>query len=195
MSVVTSLVALEGLHADDGLTLFETRIRPVLVEQCQECHRSDGAAEGELVLDHRAGMRVGGAGGAILVPGDPENSRLLAILRHDLPGLEMPQGGKRLDDDTLAAFAAWIAAGAPDPREPPAAGPTKAPSNFAERRMWWSYQPLIRHAPPPARRVDWSDNPIDRFVAVRLDAAGLEPAPVAPPASQCPSPAPPAPQQ
>ena len=181
LSVVTGLVALEGLHADDALTLFETRIRPVLVEQCQECHRSDGAAEGGLVLDHRDGMRVGGAGGAILVPGDPENSRLLAILRHELPGLEMPQGGKRLDDDTLAAFAVWIAAGAPDPREPPAAGPIKAPTDFAERRTRWSYQPLIRHAPPPARRADWSDNPIDRFVAARLDAAGLEPAPVAPP--------------
>ena len=183
MSAVTSLVALECLHADDALTLFETRIRPVLVEQCQECHRSDGAAEGELVLDHRAGMRAGGAGGAILVPGAPESSRLLAILRHELPGLEMPQGGKRLDDDTLAAFAAWIAAGAPDPRESPAAGPSKAPTDFAERRTWWSYQPLLRHAPPPAHRTDWSDNPIDRFVAARLDAAGLDPAPMAPPAT------------
>ena len=181
LSVATSLVALECLYADDALTLFETRIRPVLVEQCQECHRTDGAAEGGLVLDHREGMRVGGAGGAILVPGDPESSRLLAILRHELPGLEMPQGGKRLDDDTLAAFTAWIAAGAPDPREPPAAGPIKAPIDFAERRTWWSYQPLRKHAPPQPARADWSDNPIDRFVAARLDAVGLEPAPVAPP--------------
>jgi cytochrome c553 len=169
--VAISLLTRTSLPADDAITLFETRIRPVLVEQCQECHRTDGAAEGGLVLDHREGMRVGGAGGAILVPGAPESSRLLAILRHELPGLEMPQGGKRLDDDTLAAFTAWIAAGAPDPREPPAAGPIKAPIDFAERRTWWSYQPLRKHAPPQPARADWSDNPIDHFVAARLDAA------------------------
>lgn len=181
VSVMTSLIALECLHADDGVTLFETRIRPVLVEHCQECHRSDGAAEGGLVLDHRAGMRTGGTGGVILVPGAPENSRLLAILRHELPGLEMPQGEQRLDDDTLAAFTAWIAAGAPDPREPPTAGQTKAPTDFAQRRTWWSYLPLRKHAPPQPARADWADNPIDRFVAARLEGAKLEPALIAPP--------------
>ena len=180
--VLFGAIAPAWLPADDALDLFETRIRPVLVEHCQECHRSDGAAEGGLVLDHREGMRTGGAGGAILVPGAPQDSRLLAILRHELPGLEMPQGGERLDDDTLAAFSAWIAAGAPDPRQPPGAGPTTPPADFAERRRWWSFQPLHRHDPPPARRADWADNPIDRFLAARLDAAGLEPAPVAPPA-------------
>ncbi len=180
--VAISLLTRTSSRADDGLTLFETRIRPVLVEHCQECHRSDGAAEGGLVLDHRAGMRAGGAGGPILVPGAPDQSRLLAILRHELPGLEMPEGGKRLDDDTLAAFSAWIAAGAPDPRDPPASGATKAPADFAERRTWWSFQPLLDPDLPPAHRADWSENPIDRFLAARLEAAGLEPAPLAQPA-------------
>ena len=181
--VAISLLTRTSIHADDGLTLFETRIRPVLAARCEECHRSGGAAEGGLVLDHRAGMRAGGAGGPILVPGAPDQSRLLAILRHELPGLEMPEGGERLDDDTLAAFSAWIAAGAPDPRDAPAAGATKAPTDFAERRKWWSFQPLLRPDPPPTQRPDWSDNPIDRFLATRLDAAGLEPAPLAPPAA------------
>jgi len=182
-ALAVGLWAAPGLKGDEALDLFETRIRPVLVERCQGCHRSDGVAEGGLVLDHREGMRAGGAGGAIVVPGDPQRSRLLAILRHEIPGLEMPQGENRLDDDTLAAFAAWIELGAADPREPPGTGATRAPADFAERRRWWSFQPLLDARPPPVALDEWTDNPIDRFLAARIEAAGLEPAPAAAPAA------------
>ncbi len=180
-SLAMCLVAVDPLSADDqqALTLFETHIRPVLVERCQECHRTGGVVEGGLVLDHREGIRAGGTSGAIIVPGDPENSRLLKILKHELPGLEMPQGSDRLDDNTLAAFTAWIAAGAPDPRDPPAVGATTAPADFAERRKWWSFQPLAAHEAAPARLADWNGHPIDRFLLSRLDAAGINPAPTA----------------
>ena len=184
-SLTLCLVAWPQLHADDvaALQLFEARIRPVLVDRCVECHRSDGAAEGGLVLDHREGLRTGGAGGRVVVPGDPANSRLLAILAHEVPGLEMPQGGERLDAATIAAFADWIAAGAADPRDPPGVGARRAPVDFAERRKWWSFQPLTLAEPPPARIDTWNDNPIDRFLFSRFDAAGIEPAPTAAPAT------------
>ena len=184
-SLAICVVACPRSQADDqaALDLFERRIRPVLVERCIECHRTGGVAEGGLVLDHRDGVLAGGTGGAIVVPGDPGSSRLLAILRHEIPGVEMPQGGDRFDEAILADFAAWIAAGAPDPRLPPATGNPLPPTDFAERRKWWSFQPLVHHEPPAVRRTDWESNPIDRFLAARLDAAGVEPAPTADPAT------------
>lgn len=71
---------------------FETRIRPVLVEQCYECHNSVKKAEGGLAVDQRAALLKGGDEGAIVVPGKPSESRLLAILRHEVDGLKMPKG-------------------------------------------------------------------------------------------------------
>ena len=68
--------------ADDRIEFFEARIRPVLVEHCYACHNSAKKAAGSLALDHRKGLRQGGDGGKIVVPGKPGQSRLLAILRH-----------------------------------------------------------------------------------------------------------------
>ena len=187
-TLLLSLIALcaqARVRADDtrGLELFETRIRPVLVERCQECHTSGRVTEGEFAVDSRDALRRGGRGGVVVVPGDPAASRLLAILRHEVPGLEMPEGGDRLDDATLAAFSEWIAAGAPDPRDEGAAPGSAVPADFAERRKWWSFQPLAAPEPPPARLADWDTNPVDRFLLARLDAAGVEPAPPADPAT------------
>lgn len=52
--------------ADDpaGLEFFESRIRPVLVEQCYSCHSAEAATQGKLRgglnLDSRPAMRRGG---------------------------------------------------------------------------------------------------------------------------------------
>ena len=37
---------------------FESRIRPVLVEHCYECHNSSNQAEAKLALDWRSGIRT-----------------------------------------------------------------------------------------------------------------------------------------
>ncbi|MCY2962084.1 MAG: hypothetical protein NT069_00265 [Planctomycetota bacterium] len=103
----------------DQIEFFETRIRPVLVEQCYQCHNSAKTAEGGLAIDLRAGTLKGGDEGAIIVPGKPAESRLLAILRHEVDGLKMPQGGPKLSKAVISDFEKWIAMGAPDPRDKP----------------------------------------------------------------------------
>jgi hypothetical protein len=58
------ILAAPGLWADDaaGIAFFESRIRPVLVEHCQECHAADSKpVKGGLRLDSRAGILAGGA--------------------------------------------------------------------------------------------------------------------------------------
>ena len=57
------------LRADDSqLEFFETKIRPVLVTSCYECHSSDAEElQGELRLDTRAAIRQGGPSGPVAV--------------------------------------------------------------------------------------------------------------------------------
>ena len=51
------------------LTFFETKIRPVLVEHCYECHAAGAKiVQGGLRVDHRAGLLRGGDSGPAVVP-------------------------------------------------------------------------------------------------------------------------------
>ena len=166
---------------DDRIEFFETRIRPVLVEHCYACHNSVKEAAGSLALDHRKGLRQGGDSGKIVVPGRPEQSRLLAILRHEVPGLKMPQDGAKFAASVVADFKRWIAMGASDPRDtPPSADElTRATSweaTFAKRKQWWSFQPVVQPVPPEARNGEWSDHPLDRFLLAAMNSHGLAPA-------------------
>lgn len=186
--VLCSLAALivVGLPATAELSeqqrqFFEERIRPVLVEHCYPCHNSINQADSGLALDHRAGLLRGGDGGQIIVPGKPSESRLLAILRHEISGLEMPEGGGRLSDSVIADFDHWISTGAADPRETPSTAEQLAQATsweavFARRSAWWSLQPVQRTEPPAERASEWSQHPVDQFVLSRMAAAGLQPA-------------------
>jgi hypothetical protein len=160
---------------------FEAKIRPVLVANCYECHNSTGTAEGGLAVDHREALRQGGDGGAVVVPGEPQQSRLLATLRHEIEGLEMPQGGAKLDAQVIADFEQWITHGAVDPRDAaPSADELAAATSWdvvlEQRKQWWSFQPIRAVEVPEVAEPRWSRNPIDRFVYGRLRQANLTPA-------------------
>ena len=175
-----------SLRAEETLTpahreFFEQKIRPVLVEQCQHCHNSVRQTEGGLALDHRAGLLKGGAGGAIVVPGQPAKSRLIAILRHEVPGLKMPRDGARLPPAVISDFERWIALGVPDPRDnPPTAEELDQQAQSRDiittRRGWWSFQPVQRPALPEVQQADWARTAVDRFLLARMEAEGLSPA-------------------
>jgi len=170
------------------IEFFETKIRPVLVERCYGCHNTATLAQGGLAVDQRASLLKGGNRGAVIVPGKPEKSRLIAVLEHTIPGLEMPKGGSKLDRSMIANFAKWVAMGAPDPRDkPPAAVVKTGVSSWAAkleaRKKWWCFQPIKSVAPPVVAANHWSDHPIDRFVFANLAKSHLSPAPSADPAT------------
>ncbi len=164
--------------AGDDVEFFETRIRPVLVRHCYECH-SAAAAElkGGLRVDFRGGLRQGGESGAAIVPGQPDASLLLAALRHE--SFEMPPAGK-LPAGVIADFERWIRTGAADPRDqPPSPAEVSAAAGkiqLAERSRWWSLQPLADVSPPQVPDDAWSREPVDRFVRAALARAELSPA-------------------
>jgi len=166
----------DTLQAEDAkkLEFFETRIRPILVEHCYECH-SVGAKEvkGSLVVDTAAGLLKGGDSGTSLVPGKSGESLLLEALRYE--SIEMPPAG-RLPESVIDDFEKWIEMGAPDPRGGDAGAVTRSKIDIEAGRKFWAFQPPQAHAPPPVADAQWPRSEIDAFVLARLEAAGLKPA-------------------
>src|SRR5262249_31783684 len=56
---------------------------------------------------------------------------------------------------------------------------SSASTNTAGVNKHWAFEPPSRPAPPAVNRSDWSKNPIDLFVLVRLEAEHLSPSPEA----------------
>jgi len=53
------------------LEFFESKIRPVLVKSCYECHAAySKKISGGLLVDSRQGLLEGGESGPAVVPGD-----------------------------------------------------------------------------------------------------------------------------
>jgi hypothetical protein len=171
--------AAELVVAPDDAAFFTDRVLPILRSRCFECHSHDHEISGGLALDVRSGWEQGGESGPAVVPGKPDESLLIAAVRHAKADYEMPPDGPKLPEAEIATLVAWVARGAPDPRRTTAADAWE--KVYAERRAWWSLQPLSRAAVPAVRDAAWADDDIDRFILAKLEAAGLEPAPAAAP--------------
>src|SRR5438874_10014007 len=77
-----------------GIEFFEKKVRPVLVEHCYQCHsQSSKKLKGGLRLDSRAAMLRGGDSGPAVVPGRPDQSRLIDAVRYQNVELQMPPKG------------------------------------------------------------------------------------------------------
>jgi cytochrome c553 len=149
---------------------FELNVRPLLATKCYSCHTD--AKSGGLQLDTREHLLAGGNSGPAIKPGDPEGSLLIQALRHTHPRLKMPPGAK-LQDEQIAAVAAWIKAGAVWP-----AGAAKAPKYVitSEQRSFWSFRPLVEPVAPRVKDAKWARSDVDRFILARLEDQGLSPA-------------------
>ena len=161
--------------SEEQLAFFETRIRPLLVDECFECHSdSSETVRGGLQLDSREALLRGGDSGPGVVPGKPEGSLILqAVLWQSL---EMPPRG-RLQQEQVDAIRVWIEMGVPWS----AATPSPS-SKAAEQRPWseirrshWSWSEVHRPAVPEPDATGWCSNEIDQFVISKLRKNGLEP--------------------
>ena len=156
---------------DAKLEFFETKIRPVLVEHCYECHSQQSKkVRGRLLLDSQPGVAQGGESGLAVVPGKPEESLLLSALRHET--YEMPPD-RKLPDGVIANFEKWIRDGAVDPRT---GGKTlqRESIDLQTGRQFWCFQPVRRPAVPESDDV-WARTPIDRLIAAKHREAGVSP--------------------
>ena len=167
-----------GLVAEDDTQrqFFESKIRPVLVEHCYECH-GPKQVKGNLRLDVAAGILRGGDSGPALVAGKPDESLIVEALRYE--SFEMPPSG-RLSAQVVADFRKWIADGAWDPRDGDPGAPTRASGiDWDAGRQHWAFQPLPTieqaMASVPKSPTSWSESAVDSFLESRLRSIEIEP--------------------
>lgn len=155
---------------------FATQIAPILETHCITCHQAD-VAKGDLSLSTQADFFRS----EIVTAGNPGESYLMEVIRPGANGEppEMPKEGKPISEGEIDLIREWIAQGAEWPVEFVVREQPKADQS------WWSLQPLHAAQPPPISRSDfethsfWNDNPIDRFVLVKLQENHLKPNPAA----------------
>lgn len=154
----------------------------VLQKNCLGCH---GAAKTSgLDLRTSESMLAGGAHGAVIVPTDPDQSRLYKQITHVAEPAMPP--GKKLSDDDIETLRIWIEAGAPYPKidakeadaaEKAAMAKAEERPITAEERSYWAFRPVKAGSPPKVDEAAWNANPIDAYVLAAMKSKGLKPSP------------------
>lgn len=178
-SLIIIALTLIKLSADGQTEFFESYIRPILAENCYECHNSINKAKSGLVLDYRNGIIKGGERGPAISITNPKSSLLLQAMKHEISDLKMPKGGPKITDKIIKDFESWISTGAFDPRDKPPTAEQFAKETSWEkirekRKEWWSFQSVKKHELPS----NWDnkiDHPVDNFLRDKMNATGLSP--------------------
>lgn len=149
------------------IDFFEKKVRPVLADNCLECHSGTKAKLG-LQLNHREGWLKGSDYRKVVDLKDPARSVVIRAISHtgekDIPA--MPEKREKLAPEAIAVLTEWIGLGLPWPAE------AKKPDAATDPKQHWSFQPLKTN-PLPAD----AGHPIDYFVHKAQAAKGVTPAP------------------
>ena len=152
---------------------FKRDIEPILAASCNQCHGAKKAS-GQLRLDLKAAAMKGGISGAVIIPGNSKQSRLLTRILGEGGEKQMPLGGEALPAAQVELIRKWIDQGAVWPESDAAAGRRSDGAN--ELPKHWAYAKPVRPALPPVKNAAWVRNAIDAFVLARLEKEGLSPA-------------------
>ncbi len=158
----------------EGINFFETKIRPVLIDQCYRCHSSEGqGVRGGLAVDSREALLIGGESGPAIVPGDIEQSILWNAINYR--DYSMPPK-KQLPAETISDFRQWIEMGAPDPRVTTGivVKSRVTEEDIEKGRQFWSFKPPVKPSIPKA--TEWASSKIDSLVEQQYAAHQLTPA-------------------
>ena len=165
---LTGLCIAQLNAADADELQFESDIRPLLKVYCLDCHGAVKEKKGGLDLRLRRLMAQGGDSGPAILPGNPEQSRLVERLRLG----EMPPGDTKMPPESIAVIARWIAAGAPTARPEPASL-AEGLGVTPEERAYWAFQPITTSKVPHVPDLTRVRNPIDAFLQARQKPKGL----------------------
>ena len=150
---------------------FVRDVRPILERRCLSCHSGE-QPKGGLRLDVKASAFAGGDGyGPAILPGKPDESPLIRLVRGVDSDPRMPpveSGLAAVPEAELATLVAWIRAGGSWPDGVDTA-------RVADRMDHWAYKPVVRPPLPAVRETGWPRNEIDRFLLARLESEGLAP--------------------
>ena len=106
---------------DDAASLkfYTEKVVPVFQANCYRCHGGMNH-RGGFTMDTKAGMAKGGHDGAVIVPGSPEKSLLVKLIRHEGPAndpMPMPPHKDKISDADIATVEQWVKAGALMPED------------------------------------------------------------------------------
>src|SRR5207248_2801330 len=101
-----------GEPTQEQAEFFETKVRPVLANNCYSCH-GPSMQQGGIRLDSLAALLKGNTNGPVLKGGDPAGSALIHVIRYD-GKVKMPPSGKLKQAD-IDALTEWVKMGAPWP--------------------------------------------------------------------------------
>jgi hypothetical protein len=98
-------------HSGRDQRFFDTRVAPILAKRCLGCHNQE-LNNGNISFFDRDTLLKGGGRGPAIVPGRPEESVLVRVLRHDgevqmPPGRKLPTGEIRILTDWIRRGAVW----------------------------------------------------------------------------------------
>lgn len=140
---------------------FNRDVRPIFSDNCYACHGPDAnTREAELRLDIEANaFRPHGEFEAAIIRGDPDNSPVYQRITSTKKSEIMPpvDSHKTLSADEKEIIRQWIEQGA----------------------EWEGHWAFIKPTKPSAPISDWSEHPIDGFIAAKQAEAGLAPNPAA----------------
>ncbi len=160
-----SLVFLaQGPLHSPGDVRYGRDIRPILSNNCFQCHGPDPDARKEdLRLDLRQEATADRGGYSAIVPGNLEESELwyrinAAHAEERMPPVDSPKRG--LNKDEIELLRRWIEAGA----------------LYEEH---WAFTAPVRPQIPTVADSNWPHNEVDSFILDRLERAGLAPSPEA----------------
>jgi mono/diheme cytochrome c family protein len=111
----------QAAQQDEAATpeFYTTKVQPIFQANCYRCHGGMNH-RGGLNIQTRAGMLKGGHEGPVLIPGDPTNSLLVRLIRHEGPAkdpMSMPPKQPKLSDADIATVERWVKAGALMPED------------------------------------------------------------------------------
>ena len=178
------VMGLSGLAAQLSdaakVEFFDSKVFPVLKENCFKCHGAREKLKGNLRLTNRAGLLEGGDSGAAIHLLKPEKSLMLTMISWKDEDHEMPPKEK-LPDEQIALLTEWVKLGAPfnPAKEIHGNGLAvdKLPTNEINERTTsaWAFKAAEPVVAPKVDDAAWKASGIDAFVYSRLREAGLKP--------------------
>jgi mono/diheme cytochrome c family protein len=136
---------------------FNRDIRPILSENCFQCHGPDAnQRKAKLRLDTGEGAFQDRGGRRVLTPGKPDGSELYRRITTVDPAEHMPpaKSGKQLSPREINLLRRWVEQG-------------------AKWEKHWAYLPPRRSPPPSISSPGQTRNAIDAFILERLEREGL----------------------
>jgi len=140
---------------------FNFHVKPILSDKCFLCHGPDaGTREAGLRFDVKE-VALGALGELkdhyAIVPGKPDESKLVYRITNEDPNVRMPPpvSNLTLTEYEKKVLVKWIEQGA----------------NWESH---WSFIPPVKPGVPEIKEKGWAQNEIDYFIASKLESKGLK---------------------